>query len=182
MAVGLVVVLSDVGRWCIACEATTGGRGRAARTHEWGRGGASGAAAANGGAPCARSALLRRRARGARRSRGYGARRGRDGEQRPQAGEAAPREGLDAGGPARRALLVQRVGGNEEEGEEGKGRREKKEREKGKKEKEREREIVREREGGWRDSRRRSAMRVLRRPARQRRSRAASVKSDAHAK
>ena len=33
--------------------------------------------------------------------RGYGARRGWDGEQRPQAGEAAPREGLGAGGAAR---------------------------------------------------------------------------------
>ena len=45
----------------------------------------------------------------------------------------------------RRALLVQRVGGKEEEGEEGKGRREKKKREKGK-EKEKEKERERERE------------------------------------
>ena len=127
MAVGPVVVLRDVGRWRVACEATAGGRGRAARTREWGRGGASGAAAANGGAPCARLALLRRRARGARRPRGCDTRRGRCGEQRPQAGEAAPREGLGAGG--QRAELCSCSAREERR------RREKEEREGGEKEK-----------------------------------------------
>jgi hypothetical protein len=40
---------------------------------------------------------------------GHGACRGGDSERRPRAGEAAPREGLGAGGPACRAELVQRV-------------------------------------------------------------------------